>query len=51
MTIEPVVIRARDGLELVSYLSRPRDAQPTERLSMTLIVHGVWFAPAGWPTV
>ena len=38
--MEPVVIRARDGLELVSYLSRPRGAQPTERLPMVLLVHG-----------
>src|SRR5215469_234479 len=32
VTMAPVIIRARDGLELVSYLSRPRNAQPTERL-------------------
>jgi dipeptidyl aminopeptidase/acylaminoacyl peptidase len=38
--MEPVIIRARDGLELVSYLSRPRDSQPAERLPMVLLVHG-----------
>jgi dipeptidyl aminopeptidase/acylaminoacyl peptidase len=38
--MEPVVIRARDGLELVSYLSRPRGVQPTQRLPMVLLVHG-----------
>jgi dipeptidyl aminopeptidase/acylaminoacyl peptidase len=37
---EPVIIRARDGLELVCYLSRPRDAQPAERQPMVLLVHG-----------
>ena len=38
--MEPVVIHARDGLELVSYLSRPRGVQPTQRLPMVLLVHG-----------
>ena len=38
--MEPVVIRARDGLELVSYLSRPGGQQPTQRLPMVLLVHG-----------
>jgi dipeptidyl aminopeptidase/acylaminoacyl peptidase len=38
--MEPVVIRARDGLELLCYLSRPRGASPTERLPMVLLVHG-----------
>ena len=40
VTMEPVIIRARDGLELLCYLSRPRDAQSTERLPMVLLVHG-----------
>jgi dipeptidyl aminopeptidase/acylaminoacyl peptidase len=40
VTMETVVIRARDGLDLVSYLSRPRDARPGERLPMVLLVHG-----------
>jgi dipeptidyl aminopeptidase/acylaminoacyl peptidase len=56
--MEPVVIRARDGLELVSYLSRPRDSQPTELLPMVLLVHGgpwtrdVWglYADHQWLT-
>jgi len=38
--MEPVVIRGRDGLELVSYLSRPRGAPPAKRLPMVLLVHG-----------
>ena len=38
--MEPVVIRARDGLELVSYLSRPRGAQPREPLPIVFLVHG-----------
>jgi dipeptidyl aminopeptidase/acylaminoacyl peptidase len=40
VSMKPVVIPARDGLELVSYLSRPRGARPTERLPMVLLVHG-----------
>jgi dipeptidyl aminopeptidase/acylaminoacyl peptidase len=40
VAMEPVVIRARDGLELVCYLSRPRGVQPTRRLPMVLLVHG-----------
>ncbi|HKE41820.1 MAG TPA: S9 family peptidase, partial [Casimicrobiaceae bacterium] len=38
--MEPVIVRARDGLELVCYLSRPRDARPAQRLPMVLLVHG-----------
>jgi dipeptidyl aminopeptidase/acylaminoacyl peptidase len=37
--MEPVVVRARDGLPLVCYLSRPRDSAPA-RLPMVLLVHG-----------
>src|SRR6516164_7485092 len=40
VTMEPVIIRARDRLELLCYLSRPRDAQSSERLPMVLLVHG-----------
>jgi dipeptidyl aminopeptidase/acylaminoacyl peptidase len=40
VAMEPVIIRARDGLELVSYLSRPRDSQLAVRLPMVLLVHG-----------
>jgi dipeptidyl aminopeptidase/acylaminoacyl peptidase len=43
VTMEPVVIRARDGLELVCYLSRPRDSQPTERQPMVLLVSEPWL--------
>jgi dipeptidyl aminopeptidase/acylaminoacyl peptidase len=38
--MEPVTIRARDGLELVSYLSRPRGSSAADRLPMVLLVHG-----------
>ncbi|WP_437912342.1 S9 family peptidase [Sorangium sp. So ce302] len=44
--LRPVVIKARDGLELVSYLSLPRaadpdgDGKPDRPLSMVLLVHG-----------
>jgi dipeptidyl aminopeptidase/acylaminoacyl peptidase len=48
VAIEPVVIRARDGLELVSYLSRPRDAQPAAPLPMVLLVHGGPWARDVW---
>ena len=40
VVMEPVIIRARDGLELVCYLSRPRGAQATTPLPMVLLVHG-----------
>jgi dipeptidyl aminopeptidase/acylaminoacyl peptidase len=46
--MEPVIIRARDGLKLVCYLSRPRDAQPTEQLPMVLLVHGGPWARDVW---
>jgi dipeptidyl aminopeptidase/acylaminoacyl peptidase len=38
--MEPVITRTRDGLELVSYLSRPRDASPAAPLPLVLLVHG-----------
>ncbi len=38
--LEPVTIRARDGLELISYVSRPRGTSPADRLPMVLLVHG-----------
>jgi dipeptidyl aminopeptidase/acylaminoacyl peptidase len=37
--MEPLTIRARDGLELVCYLSRPRGSA-SARLPMVLLVHG-----------
>jgi dipeptidyl aminopeptidase/acylaminoacyl peptidase len=44
----PVSVRARDGLELICYLSRPRDAQPAEPLPMVLLVHGGPWSRDGW---
>jgi len=38
--MEPVVVRARDGLSLVCYLSRPHGAERAGRLPMVLFVHG-----------
>ena len=38
--MEPVVVRARDGLSLVSYLSRPRDSARGTPGPMVLVVHG-----------
>ncbi len=46
--MEPVIIRARDGLELVCYLSRPRDSSPVDRLPMVLLVHGGPWGRDGW---
>jgi dipeptidyl aminopeptidase/acylaminoacyl peptidase len=46
--MEPVIVRARDGLELVCYLSRPRDAAPNEGLPMVLLVHGGPWARDVW---
>jgi dipeptidyl aminopeptidase/acylaminoacyl peptidase len=49
VTMEPVSIRARDGLELVSYLSRPRNAGAGTRLPMVLLVHGgPWSRDVWW---
>jgi dipeptidyl aminopeptidase/acylaminoacyl peptidase len=48
VSMEPVIISARDGLELVCYLSRPRDSQPAERLPMVLLVHGGPWARDVW---
>jgi dipeptidyl aminopeptidase/acylaminoacyl peptidase len=38
--MEPVVVTARDGLKLVCYLSRPRDAEAGRPGPMVLLVHG-----------
>jgi dipeptidyl aminopeptidase/acylaminoacyl peptidase len=49
-----VVIQARDGLELVSYLSLPRwldsdgDGRPAEPIPMVLLVHGGPWARDQW---
>jgi dipeptidyl aminopeptidase/acylaminoacyl peptidase len=46
--LEPVVVRARDGLDLVCYLSRPRDAMPGTPPPMVLCVHGGPWARDFW---
>jgi dipeptidyl aminopeptidase/acylaminoacyl peptidase len=62
-----VSISARDGLELVSYLTLPKEARPRPKapLPMVLLVHGgpwardaygfnphhQWFADRGWATL
>ena len=52
--IDPVIIKSRDGLNLVSYLSLPRgtkpsgDGRPTEPLPMVLDVHGGPWARDSW---
>lgn len=49
--MESVVVRARDGLELVCYLSRPRNAQSGMRLPMVLLVHGGPWGRDHWGLV
>jgi dipeptidyl aminopeptidase/acylaminoacyl peptidase len=46
--MEPVVVRARDGLDLVCYLSRPRDAAKNRPGPMVLLVHGGPWGRDGW---
>ena len=46
--MQPVVVRARDGLELVCYLSRPRGAAKGTPLPMVLLVHGGPWARDIW---
>jgi dipeptidyl aminopeptidase/acylaminoacyl peptidase len=46
--LEPVVVRARDGLDLVCYLSRPREAAPGKPLPLVLTVHGGPWARDFW---
>jgi len=48
--MEPVIIRARDGLELVSYLTLPPDVSMStaENLPMVLLVHGGPWARDSW---
>ena len=46
--MEPLVLRTRDGLQLVSYLSRPRDWQRGKPLPMVLYVHGGPWARDVW---
>lgn len=52
--IKPVVIKSRDNLNLVSYLTLPiwtnsdNDARPNKPLPMVLLVHGGPWARDGW---
>lgn len=52
--MHPLLIQARDGLSLVSYLSLPRDsdpdgdARPDRPLPMVLLVHGGPWGRDGW---
>jgi len=52
--MHPVVIKARDGLELVSYLTLPKasdpevDGRPDKPLPMVLLVHGGPWARDQW---
>ena len=46
--MEPVVLRTRDGLQLVCYLSRPHGWQRGKPLPMVLLVHGGPWARDVW---
>jgi dipeptidyl aminopeptidase/acylaminoacyl peptidase len=46
--MEPIVVKSRDGLDLISYLSRPRDAARGKPLPMVLLVHGGPWSRDGW---
>lgn len=52
--MHPVVIKSRDGLDLVSYLTLPKwsdpdgDGRPDKPLAMVLNVHGGPWARDGW---
>ena len=46
-SMEPVVLRSRDGLRLVSYLTRPTNGT-TGRAPMVLLVHGGPWARDRW---
>jgi dipeptidyl aminopeptidase/acylaminoacyl peptidase len=46
--MEPVVVRARDGLELVCYLSRPSGSEKDRPLPLVLFVHGGPWARDNW---
>ena len=48
VAMEPVVIRARDGLRLLSYLSRPRDAVSGTPGPLVLVVHGGPWGRDDW---
>jgi len=46
--MQPVIVRTRDGLQLVCYLSQPRDAQKNKPLPLVLYVHGGPWARDIW---
>ena len=46
--MEPVIIEARDGLNLVSYLTLPAGMENQRRLPMVLLVHGGPWARDSW---
>jgi dipeptidyl aminopeptidase/acylaminoacyl peptidase len=46
-TMKPVVIKSRDGLDLVSYLTLPVDTEP-KNLPMVLFVHGGPWGRDSW---
>src|SRR5258708_14353276 len=48
VAMAPVVLHARDGLQLVCYLSRPRGWQRGKPLPMARLVHGGPWARHGW---
>jgi dipeptidyl aminopeptidase/acylaminoacyl peptidase len=45
--MEPIIIKARDGLELVSYLTLPVGIEP-QKLPMVLLVHGGPWGRDSW---
>ena len=48
IAMQPAVVRARDGLELVCYLSRPPEAEGGEPLPLVLFVHGGPWSRDTW---
>ncbi len=46
--MEPVVITSRDGLRLVSYLTRPTTSESNARAPMVLLVHGGPWGRDSW---
>ncbi len=46
--MKPVIIKSRDGLDLVSYLTLPSGAAEDAKLPMVLLVHGGPWARDSW---
>jgi dipeptidyl aminopeptidase/acylaminoacyl peptidase len=46
--MQPEVVRARDGLDLVCYLSRPPEAETGKPLTLVLFVHGGPWSRDTW---